>query len=148
MVTKISQLKYMEKLQHMFRLEIFTRYTPFTILKREMPNDLLYLGYNSVTVVSLTEAGIELDVDASNWNSLGKLSVLLRAKNAGRSGVGRVAERLLSIRTTEAMLGLSSTSSWTHSRPIWMLWITSFLAEEFPRIGSSNANGVPSLHIS
>lgn len=50
----------------MFRLEIFTRYTPFTILKREMPNDLLYLGYNSVTVVSLTEAGIELDVDASN----------------------------------------------------------------------------------
>jgi hypothetical protein len=38
-----------------------------------------------------------------------------------------VRELLLSIRATEAMVGLSTTFSWTHSKPIWMhLIISSF----------------------
>ena len=47
-------------------------------------------------------------------------SKLLDMKNAGGEGTGKVVEKLLSMRTTEAIVGRSVAFSWTHNRPMWM----------------------------
>lgn len=68
----------------------------------------------------------------------------LQKRNAGCAGVGRLEEWLLSIWTTEAIVGLAATFSWTHNSPIWMHVIISFL-EHFPRLWSIRLEAVPSI---
>mgnify|MGYP004712360259 CR=1 FL=1 len=75
---------------------------------------VVYLGYNSVIETSLIDGfnGDLVSVDVSDTGkSLGELCVLLLPKYAGGLGAGNVIEILLSMRTTEAMVGLCSISS-------------------------------------
>jgi len=67
----------------------------------------------------------------------------------GLDGNGRTKESLLSIRITEAMVGLSATFSWTHSNPMWKHLInTSLLETTRLRIGSIRFNVLPSFQLS
>ena len=61
--------------------------------------------------------------------------MLLCIENAGCEGADKVIELLLSIRMTEAMVGLWATFSWTHNNPMWMHWII-LVFEPTPNVGS------------
>jgi hypothetical protein len=81
-----------------------------------------YRGYNSLIDTSLTDKGVDLlVVDWSDSSSLnGFSSVRLWRKYDGcRRGDGKEAEWLLSMRTMDAMVGLSAGSSCTDSTPTW-----------------------------
>jgi hypothetical protein len=106
-----------------------------------------YRGYNSVIDTSLIDNGIDLlVVDRSDSSSLtGFCSVRLWRKYDGcRKGDGKEAEWLLSMRTMDAMVGLSAGSSCTDSTPIWRHLMTWSLEEEFSKFGSNTFKGVPS----
>lgn len=84
------------------------------MIRNVINSAVVYLGYNSVIETSfLDELGGELvpagELDSDE--SLGKFRVLLRPKYAGGLGAGSVTDKLLSIRTTEAIVGLCSISS-------------------------------------
>lgn len=81
-----------------------------------------YRGYNSLIDTSLTDNGVDLPVvDWSDSSSLdGFCSVRLWKKYDGcRSGDGKEAEWLLSMRTMDAIVGLSTGSSCTDNTLIW-----------------------------
>jgi hypothetical protein len=106
-----------------------------------------YRGYNSLIDTSLTDNGVDLPVvDWSDSRSLnGFCSVRLwRKYDSCRSGDGKEAEWLLSMRTMDAMVGLSDGSSCTDSTPIWRHLMTWSLEEEFSKFGSNTCKGVPS----
>lgn len=100
-----------------------------------------YLGMISDIETSFTETWDDLDFDFDIWgfpkpllpelDELNSLrsgisgSMVLCMKKAGSNGKGSVREKLLSIRTTEAMVGLSITFSWTHNNPMCILLMTS-----------------------
>ena len=69
-------------------------------------------------------------------------SVLLCIKNAGSKGIGRVIEKLVSIRIMEAIVGLLATSSWTHNNPMWIHLIISVVEPAF-NVGSTRFEAVP-----
>ena len=95
---------------------------------------------------SFTDEGMDLFLDWSDYSCIGGLfDLVLWTKNAGRFGNGSVTEKLLSIKTIAAIVGLSAGSSWTHSKPMWMHLVTSFLENEFRKVGSINSRGVLSL---
>lgn len=73
-------------------------------------------------------------------------SMLLCIKDGGLEGTGRVRELQLSMRTTEAMVGLLATFSWTHSKPIWTHLMVS-LIEPHLNIGSIKFDIAPSLQL-
>lgn len=70
----------------------------------------------------------------------------LPRQNPGFLGCCRVALSLLSIKTTDDMLGLSSACSWTHSRPTCMHLNASEAEYESPTTGSTSSNPFPSFH--
>jgi len=106
-----------------------------------------YRVYNSLIDTSLTDNGVDLLIvdwsDSSLFN--GFCSVRLWRKYDGcRRGEGKEAEWLLSMRTMDAIVGLSVRSSCTDSTPIWRHLITWSLEEEFFKFGSNMFKGVPS----
>lgn len=69
-------------------------------------------------VTSFTDIGIELHADFSVSLTLGSERIAFRVnsfrplrKNGGGEDVGRVTEKLFSIKTIDDMIGLSETSS-------------------------------------
>jgi hypothetical protein len=70
--------------------------------------------------------------------------LLLPIRNAGFFGTERVAELLLSIRSTEAIVGLSATFSSTHSNPMWM-HLSISVVEPPLKMGSTIFKDVPCL---
>jgi len=112
-----------------------------------------YLGYNSVIETSFLDKGIATDSDSEDSVTLELCSieddrsdwyVLLFIKNAGWEGICNVREELLSMRTTEAIVGLSATFSWTQSNPMWM-HLNISVAEPLLKTGSIISWAVPSL---
>jgi len=83
---------------------------------------------------SVTVELYPIEDDRSDWY------VLPFIKNAGWEGICNVREELLSMRTTEAIVGLSATFSWTQSNPMWMHLIISqngiynILSSPFPPV--------------
>jgi len=71
-------------------------------------------------------------------------TVLLPIKNAGFFGTERVIESSLSIRRTEAIVGLLATLSWKHSNPMWM-HLNISVVELALIVGSMRFKAVPSL---
>ena len=67
-------------------------------------------------------------------------------KKAGSEGTASVIVALLSMRTTEAIVGLSVRSSWTHNRPMCMHLIISCIDVE-DNVGSIKVDAVPSLQL-
>ena len=115
-----------------------------------------YLGYNSVSEASLMEIWTDLLLDSlrsvtpslSSRSNGSSGSMLLCIKNAGSEGTVRVSEKLVSMRTTEAMVGLSAIFSWTHSSAIWMHLIISRIEPELSlNVGSMRFEVVPSLQL-
>lgn len=101
-----------------------------------MKQMLIYREYRSVTEKSLALdcredldllfkwlefLALELESLIEGFSEFGLESM----KKAGSDGIARLKEELLSMRTTEPMVGLSEASSWTHNRPMWMHLIMS-----------------------
>jgi len=87
-----------------------------------------YRGYNSLIDASLTDISVDLLVgdwsDSSSFNGISSVR-LWRKYDGCRRGDGKEAEWLLSMRTMDAMVGLSAGSSCTDSTPTWrhlMTW--------------------------
>lgn len=92
------------------------------------------------------ELVVVLEVCPSNRGFSG--FVLVCMKNAGSEGTASVKEKLLSMRTTEAIVGLSAMSSWTHNKPMWMHLIMSRIeSEPSLNVGSIKLEAVPSLQL-
>lgn len=81
-----------------------------------------YRGYTSVSKASSTDQRGDLDFVFdllefivpelySSSSGISGLNMAPHIKNAGSEGVGRVIDKLLSMRTTELMVGLSTTFS-------------------------------------
>ena len=115
---------------------------------------LNYLGYNSEIETWFMDKGMFSYSDSEGWSVTFEFCpneddifdwyVLLLIKNAGWEGICNVREELLSIRTTEAIVGLSAAFSWTHSNPMWMHLIIS-VVEPLLKTGSIISWAVPSL---
>jgi hypothetical protein len=102
--------------------------------------DLNYLGFNIVIVTWFTvEASSCLleDDSVSGFNPRQKPGFL---------GCGSDAVSLLSIKTTEDIVGLSSARSWTHKSPTCMHLNTSDSENESPTDESIMSNARPSFH--
>ena len=104
-----------------------------------------YRGSNSEIEASFTENWTERLWDWSDADISELLKVVVECiKNAGFEGTEREKELQVSIRTTEAIVGLLATFSWTHSNPIWMHLIISLLEPTY-NVGSITVKAVPSF---
>lgn len=80
-----------------------------------------YLAFNIVTVTWFT-----VNVSSCLLEDESVSMGFLPRQNPGVLGWGMVAVSLLNIKTTDAIVGLSSAFSWTHKRPTCMHLRTSF----------------------
>lgn len=103
---------------------------------------LLYLASNIVTVTWFTVN------DSSFFPEEESVSKgFLPRQYPGVLGCGIVEVSLLNIKTTDAIVGLSSARSWTHRRPTCMHLRTSLDENELPTNVSNKSSPFPSFHI-